>query len=175
MPQSSRASRRRPQPWRAERPRRPLRPSRRVRSLDRAQAAEAERGAARRRAEEAERIAARDLESIVREADWHAAQAARLEADASRAREVLAGLEAPIAAPGSTEAGETADAGALAAWEARALELRARRDRLAAAAAERDGLRRAAEAQARAGRGRARDGRGADRPGRSGPRRAGRA
>ena len=115
--------------------------------LDRAQVAEAERGAARRRAEEAERIAARDLESIVREADWHAAQATRLEADASRAREVLSGLEAPSAALGSTEAGETGDAGALAAWEARALELRARRDRLAAAAAERDGMRRAVEAR----------------------------
>ncbi len=102
-----------------------------------ARADESRASGARRAAEEAERVVARRLEAAVREATWHAAQAARLELERSRAAETVAANEAidgaAEAAPpdGLVEEG-SGDGAALAAWEARAAELRSRRDRLAA-------------------------------------------
>src|SRR5262252_5200866 len=54
----------------------------------------------RRTAEEAERVAARELEAAVREAAWHEAQAARLADELDRARSALHALadEGPGAA-----------------------------------------------------------------------------
>jgi chromosome segregation protein len=116
-----------------------------------ASAEEARRVAERRRAEDAERAAARDLEAVVREAGWHAAQTDRLTADVERARGALAALEsaglweaADVAGGPSPEPG-SAEQGAIATWEARATELRARRDRLAEEAAGRDADRREVE------------------------------
>ena len=109
--------------------------------LDAAQAAEAAASGSRRAAEEAERVAARNLEALVRESGWHSAQATRLAGDVERARAALPAVPAavdPADVPGP-------DREALATWEARARELRARRDRLAAAVAEVDGARRETE------------------------------
>ncbi len=98
---------------------------------------------ARRRAEDAERVAARNVETIAREAGWHEAQAARLASEAGRARAAL-----PEAAPTPAATSSSGpDSGALATWEARVAELRARRDRLAADHATRDAARRDAEAR----------------------------
>jgi chromosome segregation protein len=109
--------------------------------VDSAQAAEWEASGTRRTAEEAERMAARRLEALMRESGWHAAQAARLAGEVERARAALP--PAVDATDGSTLAGSDRDA--MATWEARAAELRARRDRLAAAVAEVEGVRREAE------------------------------
>ncbi len=129
-------------------------------AVDAAEAARAEEsraGGARRAAEEAERLAARRLETVVRETSWHDAQAERLRADLERARTVMDGIRVdPVdgprradqaAAPDATEGdgAGTADGAALAAWEARATELRARRDRLAEESGARDATRREAE------------------------------
>lgn len=111
--------------------------------------------AARRQAEELERIAGRDLESVAREAAWHEAQADRAEADAARARASLEAIE-PAAAetaagPGIADDTSGSDADAVAAWQERVRELRAERDRLAAQVAEVDASRRSSEgARARA-------------------------
>ena len=115
--------------------------------LDRAREAEAAAATERRRAEEAERAAGRGSEAVTREAAWHAAQRQRLEGEVARLREAV---DSPDPAPTERVAGtdgpaETADSGALAAWEARAAELRSRRDRLAARLAEHDAVRRDAE------------------------------
>ena len=122
--------------------------------LDTASAAEAAASADRRRADEAERSAARDLESVTRESGWHAAQVARLEAEVERAREAVAvhessGLwQGSLAGSGDGDAGAPNDeAAALAAWEGRLADLRARRDRLAADQATADAERRDAEAR----------------------------
>ena len=48
---------------------------------------------ARRRAEETERTAARDLEAVAREAAWHIAQVERLAGELARHREALAAHE----------------------------------------------------------------------------------
>ena len=64
--------RRRPTPWR--------RPA----------ADESRAAGARRAAEEAERSSARQLETVVREASWHEAQAERLAAELERARLAIA-------------------------------------------------------------------------------------
>jgi chromosome segregation protein len=109
----------------------------------------------RRAAEEAERVAARDLEAAVREASWHEAQAARLGDELERARSGLQALvdEGPATtADGERQlAGDRADDGAgrdaIAAWEARAGSLRKRRDRLAAEVATLEAARRDAEAR----------------------------
>ena len=119
--------------------------------LEAARTADSAAAAARRRAEEEERIVARRVEAAVRETAWHAAQLARLEGEAARDREALErlgpddeGRPARSAAAGSVTA---SDPGALATWQARAEELRVRRDRLAAVQAEGDRARRDAEAR----------------------------
>ena len=105
---------------------------------------EESRGSATRHAaEEAERLAARQVEAATREAAWHEAQVARLTADADRVRAAVTSLEPEVDGPGAI-AGSPDGAG-LAAWEARAVELRARRDRLAEDVAGRDASRRDAE------------------------------
>jgi len=118
--------------------------------LDRIRTDEAAATTARRRAEEAERIAARALEAAVREAGWHETQLARLEADLAGAR---ATHDAQVAATPREAASDRA-AGppggpdeAVAAWEARVQQLRAARDRLAAEGAVRDATRREADAR----------------------------
>ncbi|HEX7345342.1 MAG TPA: hypothetical protein VF253_01025, partial [Candidatus Limnocylindrales bacterium] len=102
----------------------------------------------RRRAEETERAAVRETESATREAAWHAAQQQRLDAEVARLRDELPKT------PGEKTAGPDAspkDGQAIATWEARAGELRDRRDRLAARLATHDAARRDAEhARARA-------------------------
>jgi len=104
---------------------------------------------ARRAAEEAERLAARQLETVVREASWHEAQSERLAAELERARLAVAaaGVEdRPAAALRDAPADPVAvDGAALAAWEARATELRARRDRLAEETGALEATRRDAE------------------------------
>ena len=102
---------------------------------------------ARRRAEETERTAARDCESVAREAAWHAAQVERLAGELGRHREAVAAGDATATdrATAATDAGDAPDGAALAMWEARATELRATRDRLAADLAVVDAARRDAE------------------------------
>ncbi len=123
-------------------------------AADAAAVSESRASAERRRAEDAERSAARELEGVAREAGWHAAQVARHEADVERAREAVAAFDGG----GLWASAETGDAGtpgatppddpaALAAWEARAADVRARRDRLAADQAAVDATRRDAEAK----------------------------
>ena len=120
-------------------------------AVEAARAEESRTESARRAAEEAERLVARRLETVVREASWHEAQAVRLATELDRARaavatleadspEVTAGTDAAVAEPDGSAAGT-----ALTAWEARAVELRARRDRLAEEAGVRDASRRDAE------------------------------
>ncbi|HEX3428657.1 MAG TPA: hypothetical protein VHS36_07610, partial [Candidatus Limnocylindrales bacterium] len=125
-----------------------------------ATADEARAVAERRRAEEAERATARELEAVIREAGWHAAQIERLTGDVERAREAVTALEGVTiwgsadgdgsdgitrhAADGRAVA--TDEAAAIATWEARAADLRTRRDRLAAEQAAVDARRREVEA-----------------------------
>ncbi len=114
-------------------------------ALDQARAEEIAAAAARRRAEESERLAARDLEAAAREAEWLEAQAARLAGEVTRAH---AAVEALDRTPGSGDGSAPADAddaGAIAAWQTRADELRGQRDRLAGELAARDRARREAE------------------------------
>ena len=127
-------------------------------AVDAARADESRAGGARRAAEEAERLVARQLETVVRETSWHAAQMERLEAELRRARHAVATRDAdadavadadraqlPAPHPTGDAVADAADGAALAAWEARSLELRARRDRLAEDAGSRDAARREAE------------------------------
>jgi chromosome segregation protein len=111
---------------------------------ERLRAVEAEAVGDRRRAEEAERLAARNQESHLRESGWHEAQAARLEAEVARARAALAELEGVAGTQAAVDA-EPADGAATAAWESRITELRARRDRLAGQVAAVDAERRESE------------------------------
>ena len=120
-------------------------------AIDAAEAARVEEsraGGARRTAEEAERLAARQLETVVRESVWHDAQAERLGAELERARAAAAAADHEPGAgddvPDGNEDG-AGDGAALAAWEARAMELRARRDRLSEEAGARDATRRDAQ------------------------------
>ena len=114
-------------------------------AVDAARDDERRAGGATRAAEESERLAARRLETVAREAAWHEAQAERLAADLERAQDAVAAsadgvgaaVDAPADAPGVGAAIET--------WEVRAGELRARRDRLADELAVRDAGRRDAE------------------------------
>lgn len=111
----------------------------------------------RREAEEAERRAARDAETALRELGWHEAQVARLTAEAARLRAALpdethapASREGPGAARGAAPDGDD-PAAALATWEQRADTLRRRRDELAGAIAIQDrAVRAAQEARAQA-------------------------
>ncbi len=115
--------------------------------LERAREEEARAAAERRRADEAERAAAREAEAVTRESAWHAAQRARLDTEVARLREAVEAMTA-VGQVGAAEAdaGATDDErGALATWEARAGELRERRDRLAARLATHDAGRRDAE------------------------------
>jgi len=107
-------------------------------------------GASRRAAEEAERLAARQLEIVVRETAWHVAQVERLTGDVDRATSAVAALAAVPAGDGggssaSDGAAAPVDGTAIASWEARATEARARRDRLAGELAVHDASRRDAE------------------------------
>ena len=123
------------------------------RALETARATAATTMADRRRAEEAERAAARDAESSAREAAWHVAQRDRLTAELERAREAV-----PAGADGVGVAGarrrdrdRTASRHAIATWEARVADLRARRDRIAGTLATQEAARRDADgARARA-------------------------
>ena len=116
-------------------------------AVEAARAAESQASSARRASEEAERLAARQVESVVREATWHEAQASRLVAELARARAAAAALDqgAPVDDP--ADAGDVAslDVSAVAAWETRTTELRTRRDRLAEEAGVREAARREAE------------------------------
>ncbi|HET7829047.1 MAG TPA: AAA family ATPase [Candidatus Limnocylindrales bacterium] len=115
-------------------------------ALEQARAAESTAAADRRRAEDAERAAGRSLEAAAREAAWHASQAERLAADAERAAGALAVLEEPGEARPTTPADASAgDQEAIAAWEARATELRGRRDAIAGDVATQERIRREAE------------------------------
>ncbi|MFL5717991.1 MAG: chromosome segregation protein SMC [Chloroflexota bacterium] len=117
-------------------------------AMETARGDESRAAGTRRAAEEAERVAARRLETVVRETAWHEAQAERSEAELQNARAAVAAFgpegpedeQEPAAAEGGAE-----DGAALAVWEKRAAELRARRDRLAAEAATREVARRDAE------------------------------
>ena len=104
----------------------------------------------RRAAEESERLAARELEAVVREATWHEAQAGRLVTELERAHAAVAALDG-AASPADPTAGanglDAAEGTAIAAWDSRAAELRARRDRLAEEAGVREAGRREAEHQ----------------------------
>ena len=117
-------------------------------SLESARADEARLTSDRRRAEDVERAAAREREAVAREMAWHEAQGARLQGETARLREAVAALaatdaEASLATAASVSTED--DRSAMAVWEARAAELRERRDRLAARLAAHDGARRDAE------------------------------
>jgi chromosome segregation protein len=119
-------------------------------ALDDARAEESRLAADRRRTEEAERTVLRESEAAAREAAWHEAQQTRLDTELARLRE--SSSTEPITADESAAAARSGDQrAALTAWEARASELRERRDRLAARAATHDAMLRDAEhARARA-------------------------
>ncbi len=116
-------------------------------ALDAARVAESAAVARRRRAEDVERSAGRELEAAAREAAWHVAQAERLGLEAARTAAALAALQPQPDT--DSPAGETGDREreAMAAWEARVTELRGRRDRLAGEAAAHDRGRRDAESR----------------------------
>ncbi|HSK51374.1 MAG TPA: hypothetical protein VLA44_01365, partial [Clostridia bacterium] len=118
-------------------------------TVEGARALEGRLAGERRRAEEAERVAARRLETFLREAGWHEAQAARLSAEVDRARAAVASLETAAGADRNNGrargTGTAAGEDALDAWEARVAELRSRRDRLRAEASAQDAARRDVE------------------------------
>jgi chromosome segregation protein len=120
--------------------------------LDALLAAEARASADRRSAEEAERSVARELETVLREAGWHHAQVDRLRGEVERARAAVGALTSDgLWDATATNAGGPAapgpDESAIAAWERRAVDLRATRDRLAVDHATGEGARREAEAR----------------------------
>jgi chromosome segregation protein len=102
-------------------------------------------GGVTRAAEETERLAARRLETVAREAAWHEAQAERLAADLARARDAVAALSGAVGAVADVVADAPAASAAIETWQVRADELRARRDRLADELAVREAGRRDAE------------------------------
>ncbi len=116
-------------------------------ALEGARAEEARAIASRRDAEAEERVAARDLEGLVREAAWATAQAERVRQEHDRAVAALAALETSVGSDDGHASPSPAaeDQGAVETWESRANELRARRDRLAEEAATRETARRDAE------------------------------
>jgi chromosome segregation protein len=115
--------------------------------LDAARAEELRFTADRRRAEEAERAAARESEAIAREVAWHGAQRERLDAELARLRESVESTSAiGTSGAASAIAGATdTEPGAHIAWQTRAADLRERRDRLAARLATHDAARLEAE------------------------------
>ena len=121
-----------------------------------ARRAEVDAAARRRSAEDTERRASRDAEQTTREAGWHASRAATIATERAVLAERLAALAGGEPGAGSALRGDGSQAtdggatppdvgGALAVWEARAADLRSRRDRLAADRAAREIQRRAAE------------------------------
>ncbi|MDQ3128306.1 MAG: hypothetical protein M3Q66_07640, partial [Chloroflexota bacterium] len=114
-----------------------------------ARADEARLAAEHRRAEEVERAAARDAEAIAREVAWHEAQRSRLAAEVTRLAEAVASNSptAEPAGPGDPQLVTDDERSAVAVWEARAAELRDRRDRLASRLATHEAGRRDAEHQ----------------------------
>ncbi len=114
-------------------------------ALEAARAAESAAAARRRRTEDLERSAGRELEAAAREAAWHTAQAERLATEVERAAAALGVLEARPASDAPTGAGAGGEQAAIAAWESRVGELRTRRDRLANDVAANDRGRRDAE------------------------------
>jgi chromosome segregation protein len=117
------------------------------RRLDAVRHAESAATGERRVAEEGERTAARALETASREASWSAAQAEAIEAEAARLREAVTAHESAADRAAPAGAASPSDGAAMAAWEARAGELRATRDRLAADVARRDATTRDEEAR----------------------------
>ena len=117
-------------------------------ALEAARTAESRAATDRRTADDAERVAARDAEAAVRESVWAEAQADRLRNEHGRAAAALAAMDGTPDPAGSPAAATPTDAAtsAIEAWEARAAEMRARRDRLAEQAAAADAARREAEA-----------------------------
>jgi chromosome segregation protein len=117
--------------------------------VEAARAEERLAAAARRSAEEAERVAGRQLEAAVRESAWHDAQTERLADELERARALAGSFDGetdPAPSEGVPREGTAhLNAQAVAAWESRAADLRARRDRLVEAVRARDAIRRAAE------------------------------
>ncbi|HEV8546384.1 MAG TPA: chromosome segregation protein SMC [Candidatus Limnocylindrales bacterium] len=113
--------------------------------LDSSRGAESRATGHRRSAEEAERTAARALEAAVREASWHHAQAELLATEVERLNADLAALYQAAEVRDASGGGTPSDEGALSAWEARAADARATRDRIAAELATLDATRRAAE------------------------------
>jgi chromosome segregation protein len=120
-------------------------------TVESARAEEGRLAGERRRVEETERANAREAEAIAREVAWHAAQRARLDAELARSREAVqasdADADADTADAGNSDTGNVDMGDALRTWEARAAELRERRDRLAARLATHDAGRRDAEHQ----------------------------
>jgi chromosome segregation protein len=114
-------------------------------AVDAARDDERRAGGARHASEEAERLAARRLETVAREAAWHEAQAERLVGDLERARAAAATLAEAGGDVADANGDDTNVGAAIETWEARAGELRARRDRLADELAVRDAGRRDAE------------------------------
>ena len=113
-----------------------------------ARADESRASSDRRAAEDAERLAARQLEAVVREVAWHQAQAGRLGAELERARDAARALPIgalPLVPTAAASDLVGAEGAALAAWESRVAELRARRDRLADEAGIREAGRHDAE------------------------------
>jgi chromosome segregation protein len=113
-------------------------------ALEAARAEESRQAAARRTAEDAERTATRAVEANARETAWASAQLERAEADVERTRAAVPAT-APTDGAGGEATDRDVDRSALATWEARAADLRDRRDRLAARLALHDTARQAAE------------------------------
>ncbi len=114
--------------------------------LEAARVAESAAMAVRRRAEDVERAAGRELEGAAREASWHTAQAERFAGEAERAAAAQAALEvAPAEVPGPGDETGSGEREAISAWESRVTELRTRRDRLAGDAGAHERTRRDAE------------------------------
>ena len=114
-------------------------------ALDAARVAESAAAARRRRSEDTERSAGRELEAAAREAAWHAAQAERLALEAERAAAALAAMDARPTTDAPTGGGAAGEQEAIAAWESRVAELRERRDRLAGDVATHERARREVE------------------------------
>ncbi len=93
-------------------------------ALEAARVAESAAAARRRRAEDLERAAGRDLEAAAREAAWHAAQAERLALETDRAAAALAAIDARPASGAPTGGVAAGEQEAIAAWESRVGELR---------------------------------------------------
>jgi chromosome segregation protein len=112
--------------------------------LEDARRNESAAAAVRRRAEEAERIADRELEAVAREGVWLEAQVQRATAERDRAAAQLAEFE-PEGPAQVREPGDSGDSGAHAAWTVRVAELRRERDRIAAEVAAAEVARRETE------------------------------